>query len=109
MRRQAASRIGEAGVAQEMERLTAAPAKIDVPPVAAPARLGHPSLPAKASEGFGLVPSELERMLAHIRKVESRERVGAMTGEREPVRSDHDEPPRPTIHARLRVAGVVVG
>src|SRR5260370_36116577 len=91
-----------------MERLAPATPEVDVPLVAALARLGHPVLAAEPAKALRLVPGPTERSSAHVRELETVERLRAVARQSKPVGRDDDEPPRPTIHARLAGARVVV-
>src|SRR4051794_24303386 len=111
MGREAADRIGGGRVAREPERLAAAAAPIHLLPSerACAAWLLHPVRPAEAREGVGLAPDPLQRMVADVGELESRNRRGSLTGQYVAVRSNDHRRPAPAAHARLRQLLVEVG
>src|SRR5262245_9786916 len=99
--RELTHRIGRIGAPGHQERLAAAAAEIDLPPVAAPARFGHPFRSPEALEDRSVKPHFRERRLPHVGKFESSDFAGALTGQYVTVRSDSQEDPPPSIEACL--------
>src|SRR5689334_4510511 len=103
-----ADRIGAGGVAGELERLTAAPAEVDLTPVAASARLRHPVRPAETLEERRFRPDPRQRVFADVRAWKGK-RVCGGTRQGITVRRDCELSLSPAAHAGLGVPAVVVG
>src|SRR5919204_5371511 len=69
----------------------------------------HPGGTAEGIEGRGVCPDIAERMLAHVPEFEARNRLGGVTGQNLACWRHVERTAAPTAHARLWIAGVVVG
>src|SRR5262245_26497259 len=83
--------IGHGGVAGQMEGLAATAAEILGPAVAAPAWLGHPVFTAEGVECGRIGPDLAQRPVPDVVEADSRQRVGDVAGQHEPVRADHQK------------------
>ena len=73
--RQGAGGIGARGIPGQRIGLTAAPAPVDLAPVARAAGFRHPTGPAKPLEGGGPVPDFGKAGFSYGRKIEARQRL----------------------------------
>ena len=100
--------VGRRRVTSHQKRLTAATAKVDLPPIAAATQLGHPLGPAKPLEHRRREPDLLKRMILDAGKLEPRDLAGCLTGQDEPVGRDSHGHSAPPLQTSLRIPLKVV-
>src|SRR5579883_2982729 len=95
--------------AREEIRLAPAPPEVYKAPGAPAARVGHPLEAAEPVEGGRLIPDPGEAGPEDRGGIQVGDDGGHGAGERCPVRRDREERPPPSVHARFREVGIVVG
>src|ERR1700686_939289 len=101
IRRERACGIGDAGVACEKERLTAAPAPVDLPAIARSARLRHPLRAPIRIERIRAMPDICKRLIAGVLKTQRCYRGCGGTWQDPAIGRYRHELLRPSVHARL--------
>ena len=107
--REMANRIGRGGIPGKREGLAAAAAEVLVAPRAAYAGLFHPCGAAKGVECRRECPDFGQRVGAHRPEFKTRDALRRMARQHFADRRHVERPPTPAPHARLGIAGVVVG